>query len=262
MFLRLARSQVRFTTRLNRVTQFPKLNESAAATSLPHTSMFRASFADWIPPPSTDDRAQSSERRPAGGGAHFPGSPPSAPLVHDHPHKSVVKIGDNEWQASVLIDGEFYELGVFPTKSEAADEVRQWNEVVNDDLLPDVLPSWLGGSRDDSNDPGAWIRPETTVGFDNPILNGEGKELIEDPVTVLEAIECLQHENGEEISLLDISTHRGGGNHIGDYLVFATGKSQVRVPLTVGAASLNAHCANIDRCTRVIHCAGTPPQNG
>ena len=207
-------------------------------------------FSTWIPP-------SDSGRRPGRGGAHFPVGAGDAPEQHNHPHKTVVKIGDNEWQASIVIDGDFHELGVFSSKQAAAAEVRDWMAVLNDD--PQVDPAWKAsvyGHDDDDDASGgaseggpAWIRPHVVSISDNPILQAhgqdhEGEEEVEGTppgvavggatnskagvmLSLSEVVAGLEYENGEDISVLDISTHRGGGSFLGDYVVFATGKSKV-----------------------------------
>lgn len=177
------------------------------------------------------------------GGAHFPGAeailPKSraniqVPLQHTHPHKSVTKIGDNEWQASLLINDEFYELGVFNSKMEAAQEVREWKELFKDEPATDkqnlsgILSSVGIFDPKNKTNTKSWIQPDNSTTFQNPILNVEESNLVAGSYFVIEdLIEALQFENAKEISILDITCHRGGGDYFGDYLVTVTGLSQV-----------------------------------
>ena len=217
-----------------------------ATTMWPTTQIAQFSKAGaWRPPTKQDDGDDDESvqgeagRRPKGGGAHFPGS---VPLTHVHPHKSVVKIGENEWQASLFLNDDFHELGVFPTKAAAAEEVQAWTDLINDEgeaefSIDGVASAPSGGTT-------KWVRPDVAHLSDNPILrigktsedgNDEDQPKVAldsngNPIlSLVEVVECLEYENAENITALDISTHMGGGGHLGDYLVTATGKSNAHL---------------------------------
>lgn len=166
--------------------------------------------------------------------------------------RPVVKIGDSQWQANLEVDGEVHELGIFRSKVEAVAEVKAWTELMKDDGSDtgstDAFPVLTthqdyqdnDNYHDEDSDSLRWIRPDTVDRFDNPILKNveqeQQRELTESgmepenkslplPLTLYETVSCLHYENADDIKVLDITTHTGGGDAFGDFMIFVSGRS-------------------------------------
>ena len=159
-----------------------------------------------------------------------------------------------------MVDGDFHELGIFRSKAEAAAEVRDWMDLLKDpealsNAAGGILASWGGlDSRhaenvvDAEKSATSWVRPDdaSRFAFDNPILDMDSRPQ-DSPreLTVTEIVNSLEHDNAEDISVLDMSTHRGGAGSLGDYCVFATGKSTVRLVLCAPFHRLSAKSMSV-----------------